>query len=90
MSCSSCKYLKEKDKKKGCVSGCKYYCSKIKTYTLGNNPSCPKYEKSYCRKNFECDLIYEEGENFYDDSTSISFYIIVLIVLLILALIVNF
>lgn len=28
MSCSSCKYLKESDKKEGAVSGCCYYCSK--------------------------------------------------------------
>lgn len=89
MTCSSCKYLNEKNKKKGHISGCKYYCSKIKNYTLGNNSACPKYEKSYCRKNIECDLIYEDGEDFYDDSKSMSFYIFILICLIILALIVN-
>lgn len=83
MSCSSCKYLKSNDKIEGNVSGCKYYCKKCKGYVLGNN-LCDKFEKDYCRRNFECDLIYLDGKNYYDEKHSISFYIFVLIILILM------
>lgn len=89
MSCSSCKYLKESNKKDGAVSGCCYYCSKVNSYVNGSNNSCESYEKTYSRSNYECDKVYEDGKNFYDDSTPISFYLILLVILIILAIIAN-
>ena len=89
MSCSSCKYLKESNKKDGAVSGCCYYCTKMNCYVNGANNSCESYEKTYSRSNYECDKIYEEGENFYDDATPNCFYLILLAILIILAIIAN-
>ena len=89
MSCSSCKYLKGNDKKEGSVSGCCYYCTKINSYVNGSNNKCENYEKTYSRNNYECDKIYEEGKDFYDDSTPISFYVVLAVILAILAIIVN-
>lgn len=84
MSCSSCKYLDENNKKNGCSSGCKYYCSKIETYVNGSNNSCNEFEKSYSRNSYICNKIYEEGEIYSDDTTSIEGYLFILIILIIM------
>lgn len=89
MSCSSCKYLKESKKRVGSVGGCCYYCSKINSYVNGSNNKCEYYEKTYSRNNYECDKIYEDGKDFYDDATPISFYVALAIILTILAIIAN-
>ena len=89
MSCSSCKYLEEDKRNEGAVSGCCYYCSKVNSYVNGSNNSCENYEKSYSRSTYTCNKIYEEGESYYNDSTSNLFYLVILIVLIIFALIVN-
>lgn len=88
MSCSSCKYLNECKKSEGAVSGCSYYCSKINSYINGTN-SCENYEKTYSRSNYECDKIYNDGKNYYNDTTPITFYLVLVAILLILAIIVN-
>jgi hypothetical protein len=58
-------------------------------YVNGANNACENYEKTYARNNYECDKIYEEGANFYDDATPIAFYLILLAILIILAIIAN-
>ena len=89
MSCSSCKYLKENDKKEGQVYGCCYYCSKKKSFVNGSNNNCEEFANDYGRSTYECNKIFEDGEQYYDDTTPISFYILLLIILLILAFITN-
>ena len=74
MSCSSCAYLDESKKKKCFVNGC--------------NNSCNNYKSSF-RSNYECSRIYKEGKGYCDDTTPISFYLVILIGLLILGLILN-
>ena len=89
MTCSSCKYLKENKKCDGKVCGACYYCSKVNNYVNGSNNKCEKYELSYCRSNYICNKIYNEGEMYYDDSTPNSFYLIILIILIIFVLVFN-
>lgn len=84
MTCSSCKYLKEKDKSEGSCSGCKYYCSKMNCYVNGSNSSCSNYEEAYYRDNYICNKIYEDGERYSDDNKPMSFYIFIAIILLII------
>lgn len=89
MTCSGCKYLNTDKKYEGAVSGCKYYCEKYKTYIDGSQYSCENYEKSYSRSNYTCDKICDDGNNFYDDNRSVSFYIFVLILIIIGGLLLN-
>ena len=89
MTCSSCKYLNTDKKYEGAVSGCKYYCEKYKTYIDGSQYSCDKYEKHYGRSSYTCDKVCEDGNNFYDDNKSVSFYVFVLIIILILGFLLN-
>lgn len=88
MSCASCANLKTSKKKKGGASGCVYYCSKNKCFVNGSNDSCNNYKSSY-RTNYECNKIYDEGKSYSDDTTPISFYLVILIILVILGLIFN-
>ena len=89
MSCSSCKYLKENDKKNGEVSGCCYYCSKKECYVNGSSNKCEEFETSYGRSSYECNKIFEDGEHYYNDATPLSAYVILLIFMIIIAIIVN-
>ncbi len=89
MSCSSCKYLKEGDKKEGTVCGAQYYCEKIKAYIDASNNNCNDYEKSYARSNYTCSEMYDDGNNYYDDTTPNGVYVLLLIIMIILALIFN-
>lgn len=89
MTCSSCKYLKEDKKYEGAVSGCKYYCSKFETYIDASQYSCEKYEKSYSRNNYTCDKMCDDGRNFYDDDRPLSFYIFMLIIIIVVGLIIT-
>lgn len=86
MSCSSCGYLETSKKKNGGSSGCIYYCSKNKCYVNGCNNSCNNYKSSY-RPNYECNRIYNEGKSYCDDTAPISFYLVILIGLVLLGLI---
>ena len=88
MSCSSCAYLDASKNKNGGSSGCIYYCSKNKCFVNGCNSSCSNYETSY-RTNYECNRIYNDGKCYCDDTTSILFYLVILIGLVILGLILN-
>ena len=89
MSCSSCKYLDTSKKNNGAISGCCYYCSKKKCYVNGSNSKCEEFETSYGRSSYECNNIYEQGEQYYDDTTPISAYLVLLVFLIIIAIIVN-
>ncbi len=88
MSCSSCAYFDVSKKKNGEVSGCIYYCIKNKCFVNGCNGCCNNYKCSY-RPNYECNKIYNEGKSYCDDTTPVSFYLVILIVLVILGLIFN-
>lgn len=88
MSCSSCKYIKYNDKKEGIVSGACYYCSKVNNYVNGSNNKCESFEKSY-RNSYECNKMFEDGESYYNDDTSIELYLILLFIMIIFAIIVN-
>lgn len=88
MSCSSCVYLDESKNKNGGCTGCIYYCKKNKEFVNGCNNSCDNYKSSY-RTSYECDRIYNEGKSYCDDTTPISFYLVILIGLVILGLIFN-
>lgn len=90
MTCSSCKYLKEGDRKEGSACGTCYYCSKLKKHVNGSNSKCNEFDKAYARKTYICDKIYKEGLNYCDDSTPISLYILLLIIMSTIALISNF
>ena len=88
MSCSSCKYLKENNKKEGCVSGSCYFCSKNNCYVNGANNKCSHFQKSY-RSNYICDKIFEDGEIYYDNGKGNGFYLIILIIMLLMCILFN-
>ena len=87
MACCSCKNLDEKKPAKGAVSGCRYYCKKLKTYVGGDQNECPKFEKSIIRSNSKCDDLYHEGKDFYNDTHSVGYYVVILIVIIIIMII---
>lgn len=87
MSCSTCKYLKENNKKDGQVSGSCYYCTVKRNYVNGTS-LCNNYSKSY-RTSYQCNTIYENGEKYYNDTKPNSFYLFILIILLTLILLTN-
>lgn len=89
MSCSSCEYLKGSNKKRGALCGCIYYCVKTGKYVNGSDSSCSNYMRTYSRNNFECDEIFKDGELFCNDSKSVSYYVIILIFLVIIAIFIN-
>lgn len=83
MSCSDCKYLKESKKRDGALTGAIYYCSKVDNFVNGSNNICEKFEKSYSRNNYESDKIYKDGNAFCDDDKPVSYYIGLLIIIII-------
>ena len=86
MVCAGCKNLDEKKKVNGAVSGTKYYCKKNKNYVDGSSDICSKFVKGY-RDTDTYNKIYREGREWDDDKHSVSFYIAVAIILLIVLLI---
>lgn len=88
MTCSSCEYLKENKKVDGASSGTKYYCSKYKKYVYGCNDKCEKFSRSIIRSNMKCDEIYNKGLIYSDDTHSVSYYITLLIFILIFVFII--
>lgn len=89
MKCCDCKFLKSDDKKSGAVSGCVYYCTNIKKYVNGTDQKCENFYKDYIRKIYERDEIYNNGKNYYDDTTPTSTYVFIAIILIIITFIVN-
>lgn len=89
MGCYNCKYLKEDDRKDGCVNGSLYYCTKIKKYVSGASDGCDSYYKDYSRKTYESDEIYRNGVHYSNDTTSNGTYLLLAIILIIIAVIVN-
>lgn len=87
MGCCNCKYLNENDKKEGKVSGCCYFCKKKNCYVAGNSNICDDFSNDYSRKRYISDEIYHNGREYYDDDTSIGFYLFVLFILIIILII---
>lgn len=86
LGCCSCKYLNENKKIEGRVNGSLYYCSKLKTYVNGASGSCDNYFIDHGRKIYTRDEIYDDGKKYYNDTTPVGFYLVVLIILIILGL----
>lgn len=87
MYCSDCENLNTSKKKEGSISGCMYECKKLKKMVPGNF-TCDKFSKSYSRKYYEKDKIYNEGKDFSDKAKgSIGWLTFLLILLIVLALI---
>ena len=80
--CCSCKHLDEKQKKAGETSGAKYYCKKLETLVSGDNPACEKYESCF-RSASNIENIYKEGKTWSNDTTSVSGYLILLVIMII-------
>lgn len=70
----------------GRVNGSLYYCSKLKTYVNGASGSCDNYCIDHGRKIYTRDEIYDDGKKYYNDTTPVGFYLVVLIILIILGL----
>ncbi len=86
MGCNRCKYLDEKKKVDGAVSGARYYCKKTKKYVDGTMDACDKYEKGY-RDTDTCNKIYRDGKEWDNDKHSGSFYIMLALILLVILVI---
>ena len=90
MSCSSCDYLNEGKESKGKVSGACYFCIKNKKYVNGSNSSCKDYKMTVSRKNYICDKIYNEDLRYNNDDKPVSFYLVILIIIVIIGLILTY
>ncbi|MGN1342291.1 MAG: hypothetical protein ACI4VL_03585 [Bacilli bacterium] len=88
MTCSTCENLNEDKKLDGKVSGRKYYCNKNKCF-VGGNDFCDKYHYSF-RNTDKCNEIYNEGIQFYNDTRSVGYYLIILIIVAITFIIARF
>ena len=86
-NCADCRYLREDKKKDGKVSGCCYYCTKIKEYVNGANSICDNFEKSYSRKYTTIEKIYKDGKDYWNNDTPLPLVLFILVVLIILGLI---
>lgn len=86
MNCYNCANLDPEKKKAGKVAGNLYFCKKNKVYVNAAKTTCEHYEKSYRQKDQDSD-IYEDSKEYYDNDTPISFYIVILIALIIIGLI---
>ena len=84
MNCACCKFLIDTEKQEGDFMGAKYYCKKNKCFINGDCKSCNNFQKSYSRSNSEIDQIYEDGKIFSDDTKEPSFYMTLLIFIIIL------
>ena len=82
MNCADCRYFDA-----SAISGCYYYCSKKKEFVSGSNDVCQNFDRTYSRNRYEVNKLYEEGKQFYDNTTLLWFYVMVLIILIILGLI---
>lgn len=88
--CCSCKYLDEKKKKDGKVSGSIYFCSKNKKFVNGKDDCCKAYSKHPLRKSHISNEIYRNGKKFYNDDTSPGTYLFALVGIIIFGLILMF
>lgn len=85
--CCSCDNLDTKKSSAGKVNGKLYYCKKLKTFVNTSKlKDCDNYKKAFKRKSWETDEIYKEGKSYDNDTTPISVYIILLLILIILGL----
>lgn len=85
--CSDCKYLDPEKKKDGIPGYCK--CSKIKDFILANHDACEKFEKSYSRRSYDKEKLYDEAKESSNKSSSesnisIGFAIVFFVVALII------
>lgn len=85
--CCSCSNLDTKKKSAGKVNGNLYYCKKMKTYVNASKTGCEKFEKASGRKSWETDELYKDGKLYDNDTTPISLYLFLMVILIILGLI---
>ena len=85
-NCADCKYLMDDKKRKGKVSGCCYYCAKIKEYVNGANSICDNFSKTYSRKYTTIEKIYKDGKDYWNDDTPLPL-VFILVSLIVLGLI---
>ena len=86
--CNSCAYLDEKKKNPGKGGGALYFCSKKNTYVNPSDNSCENYSNGY-RDNYIENQIYRDGKDYKEDtdSTSPLFYLFILALMVIIALV---
>ena len=84
--CSECSNLDTKKAIEGKVSGCMYYCKKLKTYVNPSECCCEQFKKTYERSREEQEMIYKEGKNWDDINVSVEFLMVVFVVMLVLGL----
>ena len=88
--CSDCDFLNTSKKKEGSIDGCLYECSKNKKFVGGNMEACDKFEKSWSRKYYENNELYDQGRRYSDKAKgSIAFIYILLVILVILAFVLS-
>ena len=87
MNCADCRYFDTSKKKEGAISGCYYYCAKKKEFVSGFNDVCQNFDRTYSRNRYEVNKLYEEEKQFYDYTTPLMFYVIILIILIVWGLI---
>ena len=84
--CSDCSYIDTSKVKPGKVSGNLYYCKKLKEYVNPSMCGCEKFDKTYSRKSYENDEIYQDGKDYYNNDTPLGLLIGIFIFLVILGL----
>ena len=90
MACYNCEHLVVENKKDGTINGCLYYCSKNKKYVNGAYDCCELYSKDIMRRSSVSNEVYNSGRHYCNGSSiPLSFQIILIIILIIIALIVN-
>ena len=85
--CSKCMFLDEKKKKKGRISGCKYFCKKKKDYINGSTLSCSQYQKNKKRNDATIKSITQDGKKYDNNPIPFTGWIIISGILFILGLI---
>lgn len=85
--CSECSNLDNSKKSPGKVSGNLYYCKKLKEYVNPSMCGCEKFDKTYSRKSYENDEIYQDGKDYYNNDTPLELLVFIFIFLVILGLI---
>ena len=78
--CSDCEYINTSDKKKEGI----YKCRVRKCYICSCDNSCDKFRETYAKTGYEKQKLYDLGKNVDEDTTPLTLYVIVLIVLSIL------
>ena len=81
-NCYNCANLDPKKKSDGKLDGALYFCKKQKAYVNAAKDGCDKWSKAD-RKSYENDELYEKGRRYYNDDKPLSFYVFILVLLII-------